>query len=200
MKIKLTQGTVKYFIITAVSTYSGGKTTITVYGGTDYDLADSAISANAYSMMRTPVGFPMSPAKWKVETVYTSNTTQNNPTVGTWYHLGSFTLTLPIGVWDFEYGVTALAGTADTQAEVQVTASTANNSETDVHLTSLSFVQAPTTGSSQTRALLVRRKVLEIASKTVYYINLKTSLAGTNVIQLSGAKSPCIVRATCAYL
>jgi len=40
MRIKLTQTTVKYFIITAVS-YSAPNTTVTVYGGTDYDLVNA---------------------------------------------------------------------------------------------------------------------------------------------------------------
>ena len=87
MKIKLTQGTVKYFIITAVSTYSGGNTTITVYGGTDYDLANSAISANYYSMVKSPFGFPMSPAKWSVEFTSSDTQTQSAPTNGTWYNM-----------------------------------------------------------------------------------------------------------------
>lgn len=52
MRVKLTQTTVKYFIITAVSTFTGGNTTITVYGGTDYTLANAAISANYYSTAR----------------------------------------------------------------------------------------------------------------------------------------------------
>lgn len=52
-KIKLTQTTVKYFYITAVST-----TTLTISGGTDYTLANAAISSPSYSKVVTPLGFP----------------------------------------------------------------------------------------------------------------------------------------------
>ena len=52
-KIKLTQTTVKYFYITAVA-----DTVLTVTGGTDYTVADAAISLNYYSKVENPQGFP----------------------------------------------------------------------------------------------------------------------------------------------
>lgn len=52
-KIKLTQTTVKYFYIVAVAA-----TTLTITGGSDYTLADAAISANYYSKAENPQGFP----------------------------------------------------------------------------------------------------------------------------------------------
>jgi hypothetical protein len=52
-KIKLTQTTVKYFYVVAVSS-----TVLTVTGGTDYTVANAAISANYYSKAASPVGFP----------------------------------------------------------------------------------------------------------------------------------------------
>jgi hypothetical protein len=57
-KIKFTQTTVKYFYIIAVSTFSGGVTTLTITGGTDYTLVNAAISANFYSKQQTPNAFP----------------------------------------------------------------------------------------------------------------------------------------------
>jgi len=52
-KIKLTQTTVKYFYITAVA-----DTTLTVTGGTDYTVANAAITSPYYSEATSPVGFP----------------------------------------------------------------------------------------------------------------------------------------------
>ena len=52
-KIKLTQTTVKYFYVTAVA-----DTVLTVTGGTDYTVANAAITANYYSKLTSPVGFP----------------------------------------------------------------------------------------------------------------------------------------------
>src|SRR3990167_4698125 len=52
-KIKLTQTTVKYFSVVAVSA-----TVLTVTGGTDYTVANAAINENYYSHAETPIGFP----------------------------------------------------------------------------------------------------------------------------------------------
>lgn len=52
-KIKLTQTTVKYFYVVGVA-----DTVLTVTGGTDYTVANAAISANYYSKSSSPVGFP----------------------------------------------------------------------------------------------------------------------------------------------
>lgn len=56
-KIKLTQTTVKYFYIIGVSE-SGGTTTITVTGGSDYTLANASITSPFYSKIENPQGFP----------------------------------------------------------------------------------------------------------------------------------------------
>jgi len=52
-KIKLTQTTDKYFYVVDVA-----DTTLTVTGGSDYTVADEAITANYYSKQTSPVGFP----------------------------------------------------------------------------------------------------------------------------------------------
>lgn len=57
-RIKLTQTTVKFFYVVGVSAFSGGITTITVTGGSDYTLANAAISSPFYSKVQTPNGFP----------------------------------------------------------------------------------------------------------------------------------------------
>lgn len=55
-KIKLTQTTAKYFYIVSVS--FSGSTTITITGGTDYTLANAAITSPFYSKTNFPQGFP----------------------------------------------------------------------------------------------------------------------------------------------
>jgi hypothetical protein len=108
MKIKLTQTTVKYFIITAIS-YSDPSTTVTVYGGTDYDLADAAITLPNYSMVKAPYGFPMSPTKWTETFTDGTDRYQTNPTASTYYGGGNtwtsgsnITVTANIGAWDID--------------------------------------------------------------------------------------------------
>jgi len=55
-KIKLTQTTDKYFYVTS-STFSTD-TTVNITGGSDYSLANAAITSPMYSYMDTPQGFP----------------------------------------------------------------------------------------------------------------------------------------------
>lgn len=57
-RIKLVQTTTKYFVVSAVPTYDGTNTTVTVTGGTDYTLANAAISGNAHSYVLNPQGYP----------------------------------------------------------------------------------------------------------------------------------------------
>jgi hypothetical protein len=56
-KIKLTDGTVKYFYVLS-SAYGAPNTTVTVTGGTDYTLSGGAITAPYYSYIENPQGFP----------------------------------------------------------------------------------------------------------------------------------------------
>lgn len=56
-KIKLTQTTVKYFYVVDVA-HSSGTTTVTVAAGSDYSLANEAITNPFYSKAQTPAGFP----------------------------------------------------------------------------------------------------------------------------------------------
>jgi len=55
-RIKLTQTTVKYFVVTAVAFSTD--TTVTITAGSDYTLANAAISANYHSFAASPAGYP----------------------------------------------------------------------------------------------------------------------------------------------
>lgn len=74
-KVKLTQTTAKYFYVTA-SAFSTD-TTVTVTGGSDYSLANAAITSPSYSYDSTPQGFP-SVFNWSPTW---ANTTVGNGTV-----------------------------------------------------------------------------------------------------------------------
>ncbi len=56
-KIKLTQTTAKYFVVTAVA-FASSTTTVTIFAGSDYTLANAAISANFHSYVANPQGWP----------------------------------------------------------------------------------------------------------------------------------------------
>jgi len=56
-KLKLTQTSAKYFYVTG-SSYGAPNTTVTVTGGSDYSLANAAITLPFYSYQSAPQGFP----------------------------------------------------------------------------------------------------------------------------------------------
>lgn len=58
-RIKLTNSTLKYFVVSSVS-YGGGNTTVTVFGGNTYSLVNSAITLPYYSKVPAPNGYPSS--------------------------------------------------------------------------------------------------------------------------------------------
>lgn len=70
-KIKLTQTTAKYFYVVSIS-----GTTVTVTGGSDYSLANAAITLPFYSKSVSPVGFP----QWFNYTPTWTNLTVGNAT------------------------------------------------------------------------------------------------------------------------
>ena len=57
-KIVLVQDIGKYFYVVACS-YTGGNTIVTVTGGSNYSIANTAISAGYYSYAENPQGFPL---------------------------------------------------------------------------------------------------------------------------------------------
>lgn len=201
MKMKFTNNSTTFYgIVTAIT--SG---TITLYGGTDYDVANSAITAVYYSSHKAPLGFPMDPTKW---TVITSDTSDRSVSCSatTWTNINSaHNIIIPIGVWDFEYDVDGFADrtTAGTGDGGTVTYSTANNSESDQQLTS--FVGYYGSAVANTSDIIGghahRRKTLVLASKTTYYLNAYMQNAGTfyvNAGQTYGGAT--VAKAVCAYL
>ena len=196
MRIKLTQSsTIKYFLITGVS-YSSPNTTITLYGGTDYSLANSTISKVYISSQKAPHGFPLDPNKWTVELSYASIVSQSNPVGGTWYNLGSLSFSVPIGVWNVEYHIPAYFTGGASTSTAQFTISTSNNSESDADFTSILGGHG---GGNAHGATVTKSKALSLTSKTTYYVIEKVDVTG-GILTLLGGYSPLKVRAVSVYL
>ena len=199
MKIKLTDSGTQYFIITKVA-YSSPNTTVTVYGGTDYDLSSGAITNPYYSTQKAPQGFPLDPDKWTEETTDSSDDTQANATKDTWYNVGSISISVPIGCWNLSYScyVAPVKGTADFYGQ-NSTLSTANNSESESDFTSVTGVNGGATGMYGTNS---RQSYIDISSKTTYYLNQMQDFDTNNDVdlRLRGAYIPTRIRAICAYL
>jgi hypothetical protein len=196
MKIKLTQTTIKYFIVTAVA-----DTVLTVYGGTDYTLISAAISAISYSTQKAPLGFPTSPIKWTIDVVDTTIRSQASPTADAWYNLGTLSITIPIGCWDVTYKAAAESEkTSTTTLTVAITLSTANNSESNANFTrTMEYVGA--SGTVRTYCAAYAKDCMILTSKTVYYLNERAYAgisAGTLWLRSDNEKT--LIRAVCAYL
>lgn len=201
-RIKLTQTTAKYFIVTAVGSFSGGATLITVYGGTDYTLANATISSPYYSHQKVPFGFPTDPAKWTVTFSDTTNASQATPTANTWYNLGSLTLSVPIGAWRTYYELALEIQDSPVAAAsrgFRCTLSTANNSESDAELTGTFTFSFPIITNGLARATVHREKVLVQTVKTSHYLNANVGVS-TNYVAFRGDVIATTVKCVCAYL
>jgi len=196
MRIKLTQTSVKYFIITAVS-YSSPNTTITVYGGTDYDLVNATITSPYYSTQKAPQGFPLNPDKWSVKVTDASSREKSSPANGTWYNLGSMVLSIPIGDWDIFYTTDCYAVATEGRIDINTTLSTSPSSESSAIFTER-MTLAPVSFSGFTFS---HRNHLTLTSKTNYYLNMRVVNSNSpTLLARDGATVPATIRATCAYL
>lgn len=213
MKLKMTNGgyTINA-IITKMGTYGGdeaGYTYITFLHEIDptdnlalHLMANSAITNPYYSTQKAPQGFPMSPAKWSVEVVDTGVRLTANPIQNTWYNISQLGLSIPIGVWNIVtnhclYASRGSAGVAD----VKITLSTTNNSQSNSTHTSWLYTRAGTDGASvETQGTVSKTFLITATSKTAYYTNILTTNSGISNIGTVGSSSSCVVRATCAYL
>lgn len=202
LRFKQSAGTYKYAGVTAVGAYSGGVTLITVYGGTDYDLDNEAVTNVAYSAMRAPFGFPMNPSKWTVEVIDTTQRTQLTPTISVWYNVGTTNqqISLPTGVWIVSYSAQGTAQSSTAQVAILITLSTQNNSESNTHLTSV--FESSNTFAAWTSALAAtfyREEVISITSETIYYLNIEIVSPSVTALAIGGS-IPTIIRAVWAGL
>lgn len=209
-RIKLTQTTAKYFIVTKIGTPSGGFTPVTIYGGTDYTLANAAITLPFWSHAKSPLGFPMDRIKWTVLVSSSSDCTKTSPSASTWYGGAGLSATgpsidIPIGSWKVNYKAAlnlTLTLAAAASVGFRATLSTANNSESDSIFTFSATLVAPIiTGGTLRQTAQVPQKTLNLTSKTTYYLNLFTGAASmTDVSFLGSSTFATLIMAECAYL
>jgi len=200
MRIKWTQnGTVRYGIITAVA-----DTVLTVYGGTDYNVDDAAISANYYSSQKAPLGFPLDPTKWTVAIDDTQVKSKTSATSNTWYGATNdwtsgtdVTISVPIGTWYLSYQCAGYA-TGSNVATIYTALSTSATGVSD-DLLKATMLGDNTTGTAAIIAPVYRQNLVTIASKTTYYLIATTTNTSTINITI-GTTDAIHIRAVCAYL
>jgi len=202
MRIKLTDSTVKYFIITKVS-YSSPNTTVTVYGGTDYTLSGGVISNPYYSMVKAPAGFPLNPAKWTVTVTDSTVRTQTSPTNNTYYNIGGSycQLSLPIGAWYLGYVVFLVGGLASGAGfdTMHTALSTASNSATIA--AAVRAMQMPTAQLGPQFIPACSGVLYSVTSKTLLYLlGLINSDKACSDLNFHNDWIQMVITAECAYL
>ncbi|MCA9333898.1 LamG domain-containing protein, partial [Candidatus Saccharibacteria bacterium] len=186
--------TVEYAITTAISS-DGLTETVQVPEGCALPTS-GGITSMAYSPHKVPHGFPAERGKWSISRVLKADTNQSSPVQNTWYNLG-YSMSIPVGAWGVFYEVSATAQNATNPSVVQVTLSTANNTESDKEATSHSQVNGAT-GIVLTQ---IRNVDITLSSATTYYLNLRTTTASGIGLGLNGSNAhPCVIKAECAYL
>jgi len=179
----------KIFLVHANPTSS----TLTLYGGTDFQLSNSAISNVYYSKVKNPQGYNGNIDKWSIFNTTSGFATQViNPVQGTWYNVGG-SITIPIGDWELEYdtqvyvddSVSGFLGAYTTYAKTNNGAS-----ETDTQC----FV-------FDNNSIMIRqaigKKNFSTNVKQVMYVNFTTTYANLNTLQLWNYG--CRKRATSIY-
>lgn len=203
MKLKWTQNSiVRYGICTAISFSTD--TTLTLYGGTDYDVDDTGtfpISGFNYSIAKTPLGFPMNRIKWTVVASDSVDRIQSSPIAGTWYNLGGFSASIPIGMWSLEYNVALWANnTAGTNVGCYSSLSTSASSENDSDFRAFGLNNMPT-GNIGAGVSAQIQKDITLSGKATYYLISSTPYAGIAAIYNYNATiKPAKIRAYCRYL
>lgn len=178
-KVKFTQTTVKYAFITKVAFSTD--TTITIYMGTDYTIANATITANYYSKSKSPQDFPMSRTKWDVKVTNTSGTLTSISATTTPVNDKSISITVPIGAWNLGFsgalakGVTG-AGNYDPYAGLD----TANNTLSDLELVAANR-QNWSYSSGNFYVHVNKDKDILLSSSTVYYLNVAVVSGGGSV-------------------
>lgn len=193
MKLKLTQTTIKFAIVTAVGTYSGGVTPVTLYFGTDYTLANATIADVYFSTQKQPFAFPSNPDKWTITSQIDNSAAVLSGNIAS---LGN--IKVAIGAWNFiTYGFAFWIATANTSYDfkfgfVQNTTYSpdGNNSVNGF------FPLAKTEDNGYFRGnSAVTTPNINLSNATTFYANMAISPSTnfTAVVNLS-------FKAVCAYL
>jgi hypothetical protein len=200
-KVKFTNNaTTFYGIVTAVAA-----TTLTVYGGTDYDVANSAITAIYVSREKAPMSFPLDPTKWTVSIISDTTSRSQACSADTWTNITSLSGSVPIGIWDINFHVDGFSNrtTEGTGDSCSFCLSTANNSASDEELIAMcGYYGSPVASSSDSiGGHASGRKILAIAAKTTYYLNGLLQNAGTvNTLPAASHGGTTRAFAICVYV
>ncbi len=124
-----------------------------------------------------------------------SGGTQNTPTAGTWYNVGSHSLVVPAGRYVLEWQWILYANNTGSTADVFGTLSTADNSQSDAGMTASQSTYGSVAGDRGIGGYLSKSKIVSLAAATTFYLNAKTSQNNGISIQDKSSDGSCIIRA-----
>jgi len=190
------QSASQYFIVTAISN-NGTLTTLTLYGGTNYTLTNTAITNPFYGHGRPFVpsgttGFDVE-AAWRVAAVNnTLVTVKSGPTVGTWYDSG-LSLVVPMGSWRISFQANAELTTASGSANVICALSTSASSISDQNLAAFIYA-GPTTVFANG---LSRWSPVTLAAPATYHLilNVSADTATPTTLYVNGGNGQTVLEA-----
>ena len=197
MKFKCTQTTVKCFFVTAIGSYDSGndRTLVSMYGGTDYDLANATITEAYFSVQKAPLGFPTSPTKWSVTFATTTQVAQASPSANTVYNSGD-SITIPIGVWDITFEGLVGGNMNGQNCRLGCALSTSTNSVSD-QIFRYFYGSGDTTATFPS---FVRKGLVTLTSKTTYYVVMWTTRNSYSNIFVNSGDGYTSIVAVCSYL
>jgi hypothetical protein len=195
----------EFVIVTDVSTFSGGVTTLKVFSGTCCVIPNMALSNPQYSNARAPFGFPAGTDKWIVDIQWQIRQTATTASSATWVNPGSFQLSVPTGEWDLGGSVTLICTTGSATGFVGVVGalSTSSSALTDLRLVGQTItVQA---SGTETEGVYLQQVPVSLSSQTPYYLIMNApTIAGTTTLyagaQSSGGLGMERIYAKCAYI
>lgn len=190
-------------IITAI-TFTDPDTIITFLHEIDptdnqalYLLTNSAITENYFSPHKAPLGFPMSPAKWRI---FVQDDTRAVSTSAGWVNvISALNVDVPIGAWKV-YNRVVIEHRPDAAGRrfLGHTFSTANNTGNAL-LTGFYTLDSGGSGSSyDIKFTSELNGFFVLTSKTTYYTNVSGGTTQTGIDGRNGYDS--IVSLVCAYL
>lgn len=191
MKIKLIQdGAPKYFFIVKMV---GDR--ITLYGGTDYVLTSAVISDVAYSVVKSPHGFPLNPNKWSVQIIETADR-NFNLVANTWKDTG-MQLIVPIGNWIVSIKVMPVIQNAGSMYGAVMWCSFTDGSPMST-IPMSAIINSNVTSDVNMNGFMYLCDTIQADTNKIFKLHCRGIVNATGAISATGG--PTVLKATCTYL
>lgn len=190
----------EYAIITKV-TYSAPDTTVTVFTGTDHNIPNTTLENPFYSTQKTPLNFPSTRAKWRVESsVRWAYTGISIGSTGSWV-ASNHKLSVPTGSWRYGYkGSYNFASTVSGLRDANITLAP-SGTLTNGTLSHELAVWIYRNSTSDAPDHAYKDSYVDLTSQTEYIqYGQITSSSGSESWQIRGDKGETTIFAECAYI